>query len=93
MKSSEVRKYVLDLKRKFGDIKTSTILGRSDNKSLGLHELASQPIHQLRLLAKSRADAVKYKYIWLREGNIFVRRDDNSYHVPIITKADLDRLL
>lgn len=55
LKSAEVRKYILEVKRKFGNIKFSALAGGTNHRLIGLYEMAPQPIHELRLLAKARA--------------------------------------
>lgn len=92
LKSAEVRKYILEVKRKFGNIKFSALVGGTNHCLIGLYELAPQPIHELRLLAKSRTQAINYDYAWLRDGNVYVRKDENSERQLIVTEADLDRL-
>lgn len=88
----EVLRYILEVKRKFGSIKFSALFGGTEQSEIGIYESAPQPVHELYQLAKSRKEALKYKYAWLRDGNVFVGKDDQDDRQLMVTESDLDRL-
>ncbi|PSN29118.1 hypothetical protein C0J52_27925 [Blattella germanica] len=50
--------------------------------------------HTLELLKKTRDVALQreYKYVWTRNGSIFVRKGDSAVAWKIITLDDIDKL-
>lgn len=92
MKSHEICNYILDVKRKFGPIKISAVGLGNSNSLINIYEMLPQPIHELRLLAKSKTTELGHKYCWTRTSNVFVRREENGDRIPIVTEADIDRL-
>jgi uncharacterized protein YoxC len=46
----------------------------------------------LHWAARKRANELAYKYVWVRNGTIFMRKDDNSRYLVIKTQQTLDSL-
>lgn len=79
MKSAELCNFVLEKKRKFGQLKVSAIgLGKNNNNVVNIFEMLPQPIHELRLPTKSKKVELGHRFTWARNGNVFVRKEDGQ---------------
>lgn len=95
-KSSIIRDHVLKIKRKIGAIKCYDIYTSgetlSSNETIALYEMLPEALHNLRLLTKEKAKQCNFKYVWAREGKIYVQRNDQSERIVISSKADLSKI-
>ncbi len=43
-------------------------------------------------LAKQKAKALKYKFVWVKEGKVYVRKDDGQQAIKITSEPDVSKL-
>lgn len=95
-KSCIVRDHVLKTKRKLGAIKYCDIYTGietpSSSETVALYEMLPKSHHNLRLLIKERAKKYDFKYVWTREGNTYVRKNDESERIAIFSQSDLSKI-
>ena len=92
-KCASVRDHILKIKRELGELKFSDIFSSSSASQIYLSEMVPSALHKLRLLAKTRAEKFNYKYVWTREGKLFVRKNDESDKIELISESDLDKMI
>ena len=61
-------------------------------EKLFINENLTQRRKRLFWLSKQKAKELEYKYFWTQNGQIFVRKNEESENVLIRTKSDLDQL-
>ena len=88
-----MRNHILKIKRESGMLKFSDIFSSSSVSQIYLSEMVPSALHKLRLLAKTKADELNYKYVWIREGKLFVRKNDESDKIQIISESDLNKMI
>lgn len=57
-----------------------------------MYEMLSPYAHYLRFAAKSSARANGYKFTWVHDDTILVRKNEGSEIISIITENDLERI-
>lgn len=92
MKSAVVRSSILQKVRQIGEIDYSEIIQNGSSSKISMFEMLHKDIYELLLLTKSRAKLLSYKYTWVRNGKIFVRKAEGEERIQIISVNDLDRL-
>ncbi|KAJ8672018.1 hypothetical protein QAD02_003277 [Eretmocerus hayati] len=93
-KSVCIRNHVLKVKRRFGEFYAKDIIPDMKFESkIGIFEMLPQTMHELRLKTKERAEQRNYKYVWVREGTLFTKKDKDSERIAITSDLDLERIL
>lgn len=96
MKSSQVRDFIIDTKRKTKFLPAKDIFpGMIDNnyrEIIYINEFLHTDTHKLLLKTKEKAKIMNFKYVWVRSGHIFAKKDDNSDRLNIASAADLSKL-
>lgn len=95
-KSVDIRNFIIDAKRKVGkitvaEIFTNTIHATSQG-TIFVNEFLPSSTYTLYREAKKKAHEKNYTRVWVRNGSIYVRKDDGSKEIPIITSNDLNKL-
>lgn len=91
-KSLCVRDRVLRAKRSFGPLTLGVIYANGGDGRIEMYEMLSPYVHNLRLAAKTRARVTGYKFVWVRDGDVLTRKDENSDIINIVTNRDLERI-
>ena len=61
-------------------------------EKLFINENLTQRCKHLFWLSKQKAKELEYKYFWTQNGQIFVRKNEESEKVLIWSESDLDKL-
>ena len=69
------------------------ICGNDSDRGVYVNELLPKNTYELLKITKSIAKEKSYKYVWVRDGHIRVRRSDGEPIVHIDSETDLDRLI
>lgn len=93
LKSSATRDFILRAKRRHGAITYADLVPGSAPDIIGLYEMVSSLINDLRVQAKDRANESGYKHVWISRNNVFVRKTDGSKPIAIVTESDLDKMI
>ncbi|KAK0160222.1 hypothetical protein PV328_007650 [Microctonus aethiopoides] len=91
-KSVYVSRHVIDLKKRKGDLTASEVFDCPLTSKIYINEFLSPRMHSLHCKVKELAKIHKYKYVWVKNGNISVRKEDKSSVIVDRTDRDL-RLL
>lgn len=91
-KSVYVSRHVIDLKKRKGELTASEVSDCPLTSKIYVNEFLSPRIHSLYCKVKELAKTHKYKYVWVKNGNISVRKEDKSTVIVVRTDHDL-RLL
>ncbi|KAK0074710.1 hypothetical protein PV325_007922, partial [Microctonus aethiopoides] len=91
-KSVYVSRHVIDLKKRKGDLTASEVFDCPLTSKIYINEFLSPKMHSLHCKVKELAKTHKYKYVWVKHGNISVREEDKSSIIVVRTDHDL-RLL
>ncbi|KAK0077560.1 hypothetical protein PV325_003757 [Microctonus aethiopoides] len=91
-KSEHIVKYVIDCKRQFGKLTLERLFGTDMNGIVYINEFLNSAIYELYLKTKDKIRSHRWKYAWISEGNIYVRQDDGTDEVKILTTSDLDQI-
>ena len=90
LKSNVIRQHVLQAKRLHGVVKFKDLVENCPENVITLYEMLPPLLNDLRLLAKAKATQMSYKYTWPSNGNILVKKTDNSIPIHITTEHDLN---
>lgn len=91
--STAVRDLVLSKKRSKRDLKQSDVLGNQSSRNIYVNELLSSEMYNLLRQTKSKAAETAYKFVWSKNGAIFVRKDSGHPQITILSVQDLDKLV
>ncbi|XP_024875950.1 uncharacterized protein LOC112457257 [Temnothorax curvispinosus] len=91
--SSVVRDAVLSSKRSKGAIRQSDVCGGSSHRNVYVNELLPKSTFNLMQQVKRIAKDKSYKYVWVRDGQIHVRRTDGEPVININSDTDLAKLV
>lgn len=47
---------------------------------------------QLHAAARAKAKELNYRFVWVRNGRIYIRKNEESSHIPVLNKSVLDNL-
>ena len=90
--SHDVALSVLKKKKQHGKIVFSDIMpGGSDNE-VTIFEMLPQFIYKLRHSAREVANKHGYKHVWVSNGTVLVRKNNNSQIIEISTTSDLAKI-
>lgn len=64
----------------------------SNIKYIYINDQLSYNNRQLLWIAKTKAKESKWKFVWVRNGNIFARRNENSPSILISNAADIESI-
>ncbi|XP_026314738.1 uncharacterized protein LOC113226357 [Hyposmocoma kahamanoa] len=79
--------------RKEEKLNTSDIGITGEKKPIFIAEHLSPANKALHAAARSRARERNYKYVWVRNGKIFVRKDDHSDYILVKDMSSLKKLV
>lgn len=91
--SNSVCDAIIGAKRSRRDLKISDALGMQAPGNIFVNELLPSDLYNLLRQTKTRAAQSHYKYVWVRNGTIRVRKDDGQSIIDINTPADLEKLV
>ena len=95
-KSVQVRNEIMRLKILKGDIPVVTIfpnLPELDGSKIFLNEFLTKAVLKLLRLVRARAKARNYERVWVRNEQIFVRKNTDSEVISISSESDLNKLI
>lgn len=70
----------------------SSGIGYETNKQIFINDYLNAPMKQLFWLARQKKKTSNFKYVWTSNGNIYVKKDENSNPKRITTKEELDTI-
>ncbi|KAK0071829.1 hypothetical protein PV326_000772, partial [Microctonus aethiopoides] len=85
-------KNVVGLKRRKGVLSSHHLFDSASKNIIRVNEFLTNEVHSLYLKVKQRVHLSKWKYVWIRDGKIYVRKDDNSEKIMIVIEDDLARI-
>ncbi|KAK0073891.1 hypothetical protein PV325_009048 [Microctonus aethiopoides] len=91
-KSEHIVKYVIDCKRQLGKLTLERLFGTDTNGIVYINEFLNSTKYELYLKTKNKIRSQKWKYVWISDGNIYVRQDDGKDKIKILTSSDLDQI-
>ena len=95
-KSVQVRNEVMRLKILKGNIPVVTVSPNlpdlAENKVF-LNKFLTKEVHKLLRLVRARAKARNYEWVWVRNEQIFVRKNSDSEVIPISSESDLNKFI
>ncbi|KAK0072428.1 hypothetical protein PV326_000089, partial [Microctonus aethiopoides] len=83
---------ILDIHEGHGELTIKQVFDAELNGKIFINEFLDSHSHDLYKRVKEIAHNKKFKYVWLKQGNIYVRMHDNSDRIHSRTLADLDEL-
>ncbi|KAK0070937.1 hypothetical protein PV325_013829 [Microctonus aethiopoides] len=89
-KSSQIADHIINKKRRHGVLLIKQAFDTDINGKIYINEFLDPITHELYRSVKAVAHEKKCKYVWIKQGNIFIRMHDNSDKIHIKTRADLD---
>ena len=93
LKSNVISQHILQTKRSYGVLKFNDLVEGGPDIVIRLYEMSSSLLNDLRLLAKEKATKLGYKYTWVSNGNVLVKKSDNSTPIYITTEHDLNNIV
>lgn len=64
----------------------------NNNKYIYINDQLTFTNRRLLWLAKTKANEAKWKFVWVRNGNIFARKNENSSFIIISNAADIESI-
>lgn len=94
MKSDELKTKCFEFRKKGGKIDVSKILTNFDikGKNVNFHQLMEKEFSDLMKQVKSEANKKSYKYVWVKDAKVFVRKDNDTAAIQIKEIDDMRKL-
>ncbi|KAH0554445.1 hypothetical protein KQX54_010736 [Cotesia glomerata] len=96
LKSSQVCDYIIDVKRRARKLLAEDIFTISSEISSSgqvfINEFLHSDTYNLLNKVKAKAKELKFKFVWVFEVTIYIKKDDDSSKIPILTEVDLNKL-
>lgn len=89
VKSNYISQHVVGLKRRKGPLSSQHLFDSALKNIIRINEFLTNEVHSLYQKVKQQVRLSKWKYVWIRDGKIFVRKDDNSEKIIIVCEGDL----
>lgn len=74
-------------------LNTGIVGVRGDRSPIFIAEHLSPTNKALHAAARIKAKEKKYKFVWIRDGHIYVRKDENSRYILIKSMESLDKII
>lgn len=91
-KSENVARHLINLKRRKGSLSIKQVLDVDVQGSIFENEFLNSTTHVFYRKAKEICKKNHWKYVWVSDGMIFARRDDNTDKINVVVKNDLQLL-
>ncbi|KAK0076214.1 hypothetical protein PV326_010948, partial [Microctonus aethiopoides] len=91
-KSPQIAEHVINKKRRHEMLTIKQVFDADINGNILVNEFLDSATHELFRLTKEMARVKKWKYIWIRQGNIFIRTQDATERFHIKTHTDLEMI-
>ncbi|KAK0074770.1 hypothetical protein PV325_007833 [Microctonus aethiopoides] len=91
-KSENVARHLINLKRRKGLLSIKQLLDVDVQGSIFVNEFLNSTTHVLYRKAKEICKKNHWKYVWVSDGMIFARRDDNTDKINVVVENDLQLL-
>lgn len=88
-KSVPVARYVINGKRRKGVLTVKQVFNSDIVRNIHVNEFLNSKSHELYLKVKEFFKVHKFEYVWIRDGKIFVRKNDNMNVINVKTNNDL----
>lgn len=88
-KSVPVARFVINQKRKKGVLTVKHVFDCDLSGNVYVNEFLNSRLHELFRKVKESSKVHKFKYVWVKDGKIFVRKSDNTDVINIKTENDL----
>ncbi|XP_017471639.1 PREDICTED: intracellular protein transport protein USO1-like [Rhagoletis zephyria] len=94
MSSNELKAKCFEFRKKGSHIDLKKILPNVDmkGKNINFHQLMEKELSDLMKKAKNAAYKKSYKYVWVKDAKILVRKDDDTPVIQIMELEDLKKL-
>lgn len=93
MKSRLIRDSIISGVRAKKGLTTTDINFLGESKKIYVNEHLTPANKLLYKNTRQKASALKYQFTWIRDGKIFVRKDDTSPYILVKDMPDLDKLI
>lgn len=92
LKNKEAREKILKARKTVGSLQTKEcqIIGRNNN--LYINEHLTTLAGQLFYAARNSKKEKKVKYAWVRDGNVYVRKTENSEKIRLTQLTDIEQI-
>ncbi|KAK0157017.1 hypothetical protein PV327_011457, partial [Microctonus hyperodae] len=88
-KSNLIAKHIINKKRRKGLLKIKDVFNIDTQGNVYVNEFLTSSTHSLYRKTKELAKACKWKYVWIMDGHIYIRKNDGSDNINIFSDADL----
>ena len=92
LKSISVRDHVISKKREKGNSTVRQVLALDEPGSICVRSFLPSAIHSLLHRTKTVAAQREFKYVWMRSGEICVRKLNESDIIRVRSDSDLKKL-
>ncbi|KAK0169759.1 hypothetical protein PV328_010401 [Microctonus aethiopoides] len=92
-KSANIARFLIEKKRRKGSLTLKHVFDSDIRGKVYVNEFLSTKVHNLYRKTKEIVISRKWKYVWVREGKMYVRQNDGSDKICISSDADLDQII
>lgn len=92
LKSFQVRDHIIDKKRVKPKLTVSEVFSINEPGLIYVNELLSTDTYKLRKATKAKATLAGFKYVWVKSGKIFARKNNGDPTIKINSEADLSKI-
>ncbi|XP_046466560.1 uncharacterized protein [Neodiprion pinetum] len=92
LKSSRVRDFIIQKRREKKELSINEVFALNRKGNIFINEFLPSATYNLLRRTKSKAEELGYKFVWLKAGNIYVRRSEKTEIIQINAESDLDSL-
>lgn len=90
--SNEIKSKILNARKQIGSITTKECQLTGEENEIFINEQLTQLKNNLFYKARELKKEYKYKFLWTRDGNIYIRKSETSTKLKINTTSDLDKI-
>ena len=84
---------ILDAKKSLPKILNADVTAdATSDRQIFITEMIDKDLYRLKLRCKTWAKANNHKFVWHGQGNILIKKDDNSAKIQISCESDLTKL-
>lgn len=81
------------VKKKSGITSDQLVSGGKQKLNIYINENLTPSNREVLWAAKQRARELQYKFVWVKQGKIFARQDENQKIIKILSLSDIDKFI